>query len=349
MKSYRAIAALLSIFLSVILMTACKEKVSEQSEKSNAGEVIETLNKENQFEQMYYQKIAYSGEEKDLDHAIATLKEQSGITNRSLQTYVQEQTIKPDTLIALYASKTVYQFSLYKTSQQLLKAHNYNLENLFTQEKDNLSMLFHTEELKDHDAFIFPYASEKAETLFFVWENAAGTQTYYALGDLEKAKETLNQNTPSTSDSQTLNRTFAIGKTYYQSVGILYDETNTTTAIQTLKKESGIQNREAVINTEISDGNALIAIYGEETISDLALYTIDQEKFAAVNYNDSDYVKKHLNQSQKIIVADTLTPTQYAVIRCSEPEGVPMYMIAWKNSNNQTEHLLITYNGKGES
>ena len=60
MKSYRAIAALLSIFLSVILMTACEEKVSEQSEKSNAGEVIETLNKENQFEQMYYQKIAYS-------------------------------------------------------------------------------------------------------------------------------------------------------------------------------------------------------------------------------------------------------------------------------------------------
>ena len=146
---------------------------------------------------------------------------------------------------------------------------------------------------------------------------------------------------------ESINKENSIQNIYYQSVGIMYDETNIDTYVKTLEKEAGIQNRKAIINTDISDGNVLIAIYGEETISDLALYTIDQSDFEKSNYNADIYVKKYLNTSNKITLTQTLNPTEYAIVRCDEPEGIPMYLIAWKDTNNQTQYFVVAYDGKG--
>lgn len=338
--------------LALSLFSACDQNTSKNPDKSTADNTIEAINKSNRVDQIYYQKLTFDRTKTSLNQAVEQIKTQVGTTERNSYLYDQNITGREDALIALYAEEDIYKISMYATTKPLLEKNDYLLPKLIENDIEALALHFEKHELNGkNEILILPYVAAEENNLFLIWENAEGAKSYFALGNLNHASEHLAsiENTENgNAVLEALNKENSIGTTYYQSISIMYDHENIDDHVAILEEEAGVKNRTAVINKTVADGNSLFLIYGEKSISDLALYTIDLNLFEKIDYDTDLYAEKYLPSSDKIAIASSLTPREYAVIRCDETEGLPTHLIAWKDSDNKTKFFVATYNGKGQ-
>lgn len=346
MKKKLSLVMILAVLSSGIL-TACQSKTTENAGKETANDMAaQSINKENQVDQVYYQKLTFDQASTTLEDAATTLEEKIGNTNR--EAFVQASKDKEkDTMIALYAEEPIYHIALYSANKDLFEQSNYNLAELVSKQAANLTAIFNVEQLDTKQFLAISYLEENANNQFVVWENSEGVKSYLALGNPENATDISTQST-NAPENESLNKENAVGNTYYQTTAIMYDETNIDSYVRTLEKAAGVPNRKAVINQAVADGNTLFALYGEEAISNLALYTIHLDNFEKANYDTDTYVKQYLQTSDKVMIAERLFPSEYAVIRCNVSEGIPMHIISWTDANNQTQSIVAAYDGKGK-
>ena len=131
-----------------------------------------------------------------------------------------------------------------------------------------------------------------------------------------------------------------VGNAYYLKKEVKEDAENVQEEMFALVDEAGIANREIILTNEKSNGNTLVALYSDETLKNVKLYTIDSDKLAAANNDMATYVESSLDGTESVDIADTVESDVFTVIRCTASE-TPTQVLVWENEAGEKSYIEI--------